>query len=291
MTQPGEATLLAVLGHPVGHSLSPAMQQAALFAAGIEGLYLAFDVAPERFSAVLDAAATLGFRGLNVTIPHKQSAWAAAGQLLPAAERSGAVNTLVRDGDRWIGDNTDGAGWLDSLKEELGVSPEGLSVALLGAGGAARALADALLGAGCESVVVYNRDPVRAQALCDALSPHHGERRLRNAPLEKLDTRHADLLLNTTPLGMQGQWAGMMPCAPDDVRPHLIVSDIVYRPLNTPLLQAAALCGARVHGGLGMFVHQGARAFERWFGVPAAAGAMRAAVLAELAPDGGLTQG
>ena len=284
MRRAGETALLAVLGHPVSHSLSPAMHGAAIAALGLDAFYTALDVPPERLPEVLAAAWTLGFRGLNLTIPHKEAGLPLAAAVTDAARRIGAVNTLVRTPDGWLGDNTDGAGWRRSLEEETGARIGGARVALLGAGGAARAILDTLLAGGCD-VTVYNRDPARAEALCRHARGVWAGAGVRPEALGAFTGEGIDVLVHATPVGMHGEGAGRMPCAAAALRPGMVVSDLVYRPQVTPLLSAARERGAVAHGGLGMLVHQGALAFECWFGRTPPAAAMRAAVSAGLAAD------
>lgn len=284
MRNAGQTILLAVLGRPIGHSLSPLMHGAAIDHLGLDAIYTAFEVPDERVTAVLDAAHTLGFQGLNVTIPHKEAALRHAVCATAAARRVGAANTLWWTERGFAADNTDGAGWLRSLREEA-ADPCGSRAVILGAGGAARGIADALLDAGCESLRICNRNPGRAAALVADLRSHFPGRRIDTEDVSRLRADSIDLLVNTTPAGMHGAHADELPCSPGLLRPGMIVSDIVYRPLVTPLLRAARKAGATVHPGIGMFIEQGALAFERWFGRPAPVAVMRKAVLRALGEE------
>lgn len=275
-------TFLTILGHPIGHSVSPTMQAAAIREAGLRAVYGAVDVPPERLGDAIKGLRALGFRGANVTIPHKEAVVAALDDLTDEARRIGAVNTIVRDADRLIGDNTDGEGWRRSLEEECASSVAGLRAVIAGAGGAARAIADALLAAGCERVTLLNRHEARAAALAAHLEVWHGRGRVFTHALDASQLADCDLFVNTTPVGMEGHADGQIPVAPSSLREDLIVSDIVYRPTWTPLLIAARETGCRIHGGLGMLVYQGALAFERWFGVAANTDSMRAAAVEAL---------
>lgn len=276
--------LLTILGHPAAHSLSPAMQGAAIAKTGLWAAYGLSDVPPGGLPSAVEGLRVLGFLGANVTLPHKEAVLAHLDGVTDEARRIGAVNTIVREGSTLLGDNTDGRGWARSLKEELGVDLYGMRAAVLGAGGAARAVVDALLAQGCESVAVYNRSPGRAVELATHFSSFYGSGRIFHGALQDLRLKESDLLVNTTPAGMAGHAEGMAPVREEVLRPGLIVSDIVYRPERTMLLRFAEQAGARTHGGLGMLVHQGAIAFERWFGVPAPVESMRSAARAALSP-------
>ena len=276
---------LAVIGQPIEYSLSPAMHRAAFQALSINACYTAFDVAPERLGEVVQAMRTLDFRGFNVTIPHKQAVIDLLDECTPAALRIGAVNTVyVRDGV-WIGDNTDGAGYLSSLSRDLKFDARGKRAVILGAGGAARGVADALLGAGIDELWLLNRHRDRAETLARELSHYHAGA-ITAGTVADWPKDRVDLLVNTTPVGMEGHLGGELPIPEVVLHEQMTVSDIVYRPLNTPLLEAARRAGAKTHGGLGMLVEQGALALARWFGVMPPVDVMRDAARALLARDG-----
>jgi shikimate dehydrogenase len=271
---------VALLAHPAGHSVSPAMHGAAFAALGIAARYDALDVAPDALPAAVAALRSEPWWGANVTVPHKRAVMAHLDELTPLAARLGAVNTIVRRGSRLVGDNTDAAGYARSLAL-LGRSWAGARVVVLGAGGAARAVIATLLQAGAE-VALANRSRERAAALRDDLA----------APVPILTSdelpaavRDCDLLVQTTAVGMAGGVAGSP--LPDGVLPAAgaVVQDLIYRPAVTPLLAAAHAAGCRVQNGLPMLVFQGAAAFEAWTGVAAPEEAMGAA--AEAALGGG----
>jgi shikimate dehydrogenase len=255
----GHARTAGVLGWPVGHSRSPRLHGLWLQRHGVDGAYLPLPVRPERFASAVRALADLGFRGANVTIPHKEAAFAVCDRVDATAHRAGAVNTLVfRDG-AIEGSNTDGWGFLANCAEQApGWSPDAGPVAILGAGGAARAIAAALLDAGCPRITLVNRSPARAEALARALG---GAVEVADAaPLPG-----AAMLVNTTSLGMQGQ-----PPLEIDLSPlpaGAVVADIVYVPRETPLLAAARARSLATVEGLGMLLHQARPGFEAWFGV------------------------
>lgn len=273
----GHAHLAGVLGWPVAHSRSPRLHGLWLRRHGIDGAYLPLPVRPGRFAAAVRALADLGFRGANVTIPHKEAAFAACDEVAVSAHRAGAVNTLVfRDG-RILGSNTDGYGFLENARATVpGFSAAAGPAVLLGAGGSARAIAAALLDAGCPRLTLVNRSPARAEALAAALGgPIHVA---EHPPL-----RDAALLVNTTPLGMAGQ----PPLALDlDALPDgTVVADIVYVPLETPLLAAARARSLPAVPGLGMLLHQARPGFAEWFGVaPEVDDELRDFVAADIPP-------
>lgn len=272
----GHTRLAAVIGHPVRHSLSPALHNAAFAATGLDWAYLAFDVAEGRAADALAAMRTFGLGGLSVTMPHKAAVAAAVDECSPEAAALGAVNCVVPRGGRLVGENTDGGGFLDALLAGGAFSPEGRRCVVLGAGGAARAVVLALADAGAAEVVVVNRTVDRAEVAA-ALAGARG----RTGAADEV--AGADLVVNATSLGMAGAGEGALPCDPERLGPGQVVVDLVYEPLDTPLLVAARARGAEARDGLGMLLHQAARAFTAWTGVPAPVHAMDAAARAALA--------
>ena len=279
----------AVIGWPLGHTLSPVMHQAALDELGLDAAYTALPTPPGTESDRFQDVRTGTLAGLNVTIPHKLAAFRAMDRLTPAAERTGAVNTVIRDGPRLLGDNTDPYGFIEALRQFGGFDPAGTSAVVLGAGGAARAAVIALLDSGARQIVVANRTEARAHELTKDLQPPNGTQ-LESYGLT--DTRlpqalsAAQILVNTTSVGMSGGPApSASPVPPDGLHPNLFVYDIVYRPAVTPLLAAARQCGASTLGGLEMLVMQGAASLQQWTGRPAPARTMLAAARAALNAD------
>jgi shikimate dehydrogenase len=270
-----------VIGHPVGHSLSPVMHNAAFRSLGLDWVYLAFDVAPGDAAAALAGMRALGIEGLSVTIPHKEAMAQAVDVLSPLAETLGAVNTVIRDpAGRLRGENTDGPGFLRSLREDEGFDPGGRRCLVLGAGGAARAVVKALADAGATEVVVAGRTRTRVQSVA-ALAGECG--RVGVAA----DAGEADLVVNATPLGMVGEATlGQLPVDPAHLGPGQLVVDLVPNPAVTALVEAARERGAVAVNGIGMLVHQAALAFRMWTGQDAPVAAMSAAALAELASAG-----
>lgn len=272
---------LYLLAFPAGHSVSPQMQEAAFAYHGLAATYSAIAVPPEELAATLSRLSQdPAFLGANVSVPHKQSAMELVDVLSDRARAVGAVNTLWRDGDLLVGDNTDGLGFLRSLGE-AGHDPAGRSAVLLGAGGSARAVASALAEAGAD-VRVANRTGERARALVADLQAAAGTFAGSLTAVADLGAALAEatLLVNCTSVGMAG---GPGPDAlPLDVDltalpADALVVDLVYRPAETPLLASARALGLGVLGGLGMLVHQGAAAFEAWTGLSAPVAQMRRA--------------
>jgi len=271
----GKARLAGVIGWPVGHSRSPALHGHWIARHGIDAAYVPLPVAPEDFATAVRGLRASGFRGANVTIPHKEAAFALCDEVSARARRAGAVNTLIFGAQGIAGDNTDGFGFLESVREQArGFAPAGTHAVLLGAGGAARAIAAALLDAGAR-VTLVNRTRGRAEALAEALGGAISVAEC--APLES-----ASLLVNTASLGMAGQPPLVLPLAA--LPRGAIVADIVYVPLETPLLAQARARGHAVVDGLAMLLHQARPGFEAWFGVaPAVDAELRALIAADIA--------
>jgi shikimate dehydrogenase len=254
----GKTRLAGVMGFPVAHSRSPALHNFWLARHGIDGAYVPLRVAPGNFAAALRGLRAAGFAGVNVTIPHKEAAFAACDAVDETARRAGAVNTVVFSDDGARGSNTDGYGFMANLAAH-GVVASG-SALVLGAGGAARAIATGLLEAGVQ-VSVCNRTRARAEALADALP---GIAVIEWGKAEAA-LAHVSLLVNTTSLGMAGQAA--LDFDLSRAPAGLAVADIVYAPMETGLLAAARARGLRVVPGLGMLLHQAVPGFAAWFGV------------------------
>jgi shikimate dehydrogenase len=266
--------LVGLIGWPVEHSLSPAMHNAVFEALGLSGAYLSLPVPPGQIRAAVWGLAALGFRGANVTVPHKRAVMPALDTLSAEAGALGAVNTLVfrRDaGGRATieGHNTDARGFVRALRRG-GLEPEATGHAMVvGAGGAARAVVYGLLAAGVDQITIVNRTPEHAQALVDDLGGHRDwAARLRALPLttEALveSARAANLLVHTTVLGMWPHTGGLVWPAGEPLPSHLTVVDLVYNPLETRLLHLARQSGSCVIDGLEMLVLQGALAFDLW---------------------------
>ena len=253
--------LAALIGSPIAHSLSPAIHQAAFDAAGDPWTYAAFDVAPGRGAEAIAAMRVLGIAGLSVTMPHKHDVAAAVDRLDPAAAALRSVNTVSWDGNELVGSSTDGAGFVAALSEE-GVEVHGLAVAVIGAGGAARSVIDALGRAGVDSIRVINRTIASAESACELTSVA--------AVGTVADVERADLVVNASSVGMgvdpSNAGADDFPCAVERLRSSQVVVDLVYHPLRTAWLDAAGELGARTVDGLGMLIHQAALQQLAWLG-------------------------
>jgi shikimate dehydrogenase len=267
----GSTRVAAVIGHPVAHSLSPALHNAAYEALGLDWTYVAFDVADGEAPAALAAMRALGLAGLSVTMPHKSAVADACDECGADAAALRSVNTvtLLPDG-RLRGDSTDGEGFLRSLAD-AGVDVDGAEVLVLGAGAAARAIVLALARAGARVVVSARRAEAAGAAGSETIA--WDERAAVAA--------RAGIVVNATPLGMGTDSTLVVPA--ESLAAGQVVADLVYHPLETPLLLAARAAGARTVDGLGMLVHQAALQVELWTGRKPPIEAMRAAALAELA--------
>lgn len=260
------------------------MHNAAFDALRLNWRYVPCAVPPEQVGAAVAGLRALSFAGINVTVPHKQAVIPHLDSLSDAARAIGAVNTIVVGADGALhGDNTDANGFLASLRE-AGCDPHGARVVLLGAGGAARAVAYALAAAGASRIDLWNRTPARAQAIVDDLRLIFPGAILTACPSpDDLDARAADLIVNCTSVGMWphddvSPWPGARSLSAD-----CLVVDLIYRPQETLFLRQARAAGARTLNGVGMLVHQGAAAFRLWTGIEPPVEVMRAALLAALA--------
>ncbi|MBE3581379.1 MAG: shikimate dehydrogenase [Thermoanaerobacteraceae bacterium] len=268
--------LVGLLGYPVAHSFSPQIHNAAFRALGLDWVYLAFGVEPSRLPTAVEGIRALGFAGANVTIPHKESIMAYLDEIHPLARLIGAVNTVVSREGKLLGYNTDAGGFLRSL-EEAGVDPAGKRALILGAGGAARAVAFALAQARCAALTLANRTEDRAQELARGLG-EAGFRAVEVAPWEggslAVVIPEVDMVINTTSIGMAPD-RERLPLDPGLLRPRQVACDIVYNPPETAFLKEARLRGCLVISGLSMLLYQGAEAFTLWTGREAPVEVMR----------------
>jgi len=277
---PREPGLLGIVGNPARSSLSPAMQQAALRRLKLDACYRAFEIAPDQVRTVLRALPLLGFWGINVTIPYKEKVLPLLDEIDDEASAIGAVNTIVVRGGRLLGYNTDAEGFRTALEVEGRTDLPGARVLVVGAGGAARAVAFACLARGCRSLLIANRSAARARSFCRALRVNFPA-----ADIDAVATGGPDwasrvgacgVVVNTTPLG--GRPDDPLPVPPAALRRGQTVVDIVCCPRRTPLLIAASAAGARTVDGLQMLLHQGALAFSLWTGREAPSTVMRRAL-------------
>lgn len=275
----GSTTVAAVIGSPVRHSLSPALHNAAFESLGLDWVYVALEVADGDAGRALDAMRALHLGGLSVTMPHKEAIAAGVDALDPAATALRSVNTVVRSpGGALVGHSTDGAGFVASLRA-AGVDVEGRRVCLLGAGGAARAIADALARNHVGEIVVRNRSRDAAHAAAAlAVAAGASARAVGDDDLESVSS--AEIVVNATSVGMG---SSALPVDPTTLHPAQVIADIVYHPRLTALLQAARAIGALTVDGLGMLVHQAALQQRLWHGESPDVAVMLAAAERELA--------
>ncbi len=277
-----KSELVGVFGYPVAENPTVVMMEAGFRALGLDWRYLTLEVKPERLEAAVDGLRAFGLRGCNLTIPHKVAVLKYLDEVAEDAALIGAVNTVVRKGDRLRGENTDGKGFLASLTAEAGVDPAGKRIVVLGAGGAARAITVELALAGASRVTVVNRSVDRGGALVAALNegtpvkadfvPWTGPYALE---------ADIDVLVNATSIGLFPDVTQKPELDYSTIRRGLVVCDVIPNPPRTAFLAEAEKRGAKTLDGLGMLVNQGTIAFKLWTGLDAPAAAMRAALAAE----------
>ena len=285
MTVNGKTRVCAIIGDPVEHSLSPVMHNAAFKKLGLNLVYVAFTVTSTELKTAVLGAKSLGLKGLNVTMPHKNAVMNYLDAVDSTAKSIGAVNTVLNNQGKLIGYNTDGSGAMIALQEN-GVDPEEKKLVLLGAGGAAKAIAYQA-AQDVEELVILNRTPEKAKKLAEALKSFGAKVKagtLSSKVLEeKLPT--TDILVNATSVGMHPD-VDISPVPSDLLHSDLSVMDIIYNPLETKLLKDAKSAGAKVVSGIEMLLYQGAVAFEIWTNCPAPVEVMREAALNELEKQG-----
>jgi shikimate dehydrogenase len=266
-------TVVGVIGDPVAHSLSPLLHNTAFAELGLDWVSIGFRVAAGRAGEALVGARALGLRGLSVTMPHKEAAAVLVEQRSPLADRLGAVNCVVFGTGPTLGDNTDGPGLVAALRRGDRFDPHGRRCLVVGAGGAARAVIAGLADAGAQEVVVVNRSPDRGSLAAGLAGP-------AGRVGVPADAGHCDLVVNATPLGMEGadRDGGEWPIDPALLVKGQLVVDLVYRPRRTAWLLAARERGAEVANGLGMLVHQAALQLQAWTGAEPPVDAMWRAV-------------
>ena len=278
-------TRVCITGQPVGYSRSPLLHGFWLKAYGIDGFYGREEVPPENAADFYRSLAARGYAGCNVTAPNKEIAFSVLDEADPSAVALGAANTLWLEGGRLCGANTDGYGFLANLDATVpGWEGERRLALVLGAGGASRAVVRGLVERGFDRVLLVNRTLARAE---EVAKPFPGKVRPKGWEAVPAALAEADILVNTTSLGMKGAAPMAIDLAP--LRPEAVVSDVVYVPLITPLLKRAEARGLRTVDGLGMLLHQGVPGFERWFGVrPKVTEELRAFIIEDLAAKGQL---
>jgi shikimate dehydrogenase len=282
------ARVVGIIGDPVAHSLSPRMHTAAFEAAGLDWRYVAFRVPPPRLEDAVRGIRALGLAGVNVTIPHKETVIPFLDGVEPTARVAGAVNTIRLEDGVLFGYNTDAPGLLDALTEDGGAALAAARCLILGAGGAGRSAAFALAGAQVKSITVLNRTPSRAQDVAASVAHAAPACALTAGPLDAATVARAaedaDVIIQATSatlsaaMGGGGGRAAWLQALKPILRQGMTVLDMVYTPRRTELLAAAADAGATVVDGVSLLVHQGARSFQLWTGLPAPVAAMRRAV-------------
>lgn len=281
----GRTRVCGIFGYPVEHSFSPAMHNAAFAALGLDYIYVPFPVLPANLPGAVAAVRALGLAGVNVTIPHKEAVLPLLDELSEEARLIGAVNTIVNRSGQLHGDNTDGRGFLRSLEEKAGFTPAGKTALILGAGGAARAVAVQLALAGTKRLLLANRSQSRARELAGFVAERTGVR-VEMVPWPRKDNEmlpgeallEAELVVQATPMGMHPNASETVPLPFDLFRPGQVACDLVYNPVETLFLKKAREAGAAAVDGLGMLLYQGALAFELWTGAAAPVEVMREAL-------------
>ncbi|MCP4166437.1 MAG: shikimate dehydrogenase [Chloroflexi bacterium] len=271
--------LVGVFGYPVAENPTIVMQEAAFRAKGLNWRYLNIEVRPEQLADAVAGLRAFNMRGINLTIPHKIAIIPLLDALSPEAELMGAVNTVVVEHGKLVGNNTDGKGFVQSLREDAGMDPAGKRVVFLGAGGAARAMAVEMALAGASHITIANRTPERGLSLVELLN----EKTPTQAEFEHWQGDYsvpdgADILANATSIGLFPDVEAIPAIDLNSISPELLVCDVIPNPPHTAFLQAAAAHGARTLDGLGMLVGQGAIAFRMWTGVDAPTDVMREAL-------------
>jgi shikimate dehydrogenase len=265
------------------------MHNAVIKILGLDMVYLPFEVKPSNLQHAVNGLKGLGILGINITIPHKEAVVKFLDKVSEEAKLIGAVNTIVNKDGCLIGHNTDGYGYIASLKQEFGFNPKGKNIIIIGAGGAARGILTALAAKKPKAITIVNRTLSRAVSLARAFKSRFPDMQFKTIALSenilKTSLEDVNLLINTTSVGMK---KGEVLKIPLEALPKTaIVSDIVYNPLETPLLKRAKKLGLATHGGLGMLIHQGAKSFKLWTGFDAPIKVMRKAALKALKIGGG----
>ncbi len=266
----GNTQLICLIGHPVSHSISPAIHNAAFFHLGLDYAYLAFDVREDKLEVGINALRTLNVKGFNVTMPHKQAVLPLLDEVMPEAQMIGAVNMVLHENGRLIGYNTDGIGYVQALAEE-GISISGKRIVIAGAGGGARSVAIRLALEGVPEIVILNRTLDKAEEICSMIRKNVPSCKAEAVPLTERglsqQLMEADIFVNSTALGMHPYEDKSIIEDPRMLHRELVVTDLIYNPRKTKLLQMAEEAGCKAVNGLGMLIRQGAAAFKIWTGV------------------------
>jgi shikimate dehydrogenase len=270
-----------IFGHPVSHSLSPIMHNAAFRKLNLDCVYVAFDIHPDNLESATRAIKSMGIAGVNVTIPHKERIISFLDGTAPEVAQTGAVNTIKNEDGKLTGYNTDVQGFLMAIEEDLGVTPKGLRIFLLGAGGAARAVLTGLCMTGASEIRIINRTLLKATALASEFKKSYEDISIKSYALEDTGSverslRGADLLINASSTGMEG--VASMELQMELLPKQSLVYDLVYKPRQTALLKKAKALGLKSAGGISMLLYQGAKSLEIWTGEVAPVDEMRKAI-------------
>lgn len=281
----GKTSVFGIFGHPVEHTFSPGMHNAAFAKIKRDACYVPFAVAPLDLERAVRAIVPLGIRGVNITIPHKETIIPYLDDLTDDAKMIGAVNTIEVTRGRLIGHNTDGRGFLRSLREETGFRPKGKTILMVGSGGAARAVGFNLALSGAETILLCDLNTAKAKKLARDIQ-NKTETRVKAVNPEGLEksAQAAECIINATPLGLKP--GDPLPIPRHLIRKGQLICDLVYNPLRTPLLKAARALGADALSGIGMLLYQGVIAFEIWTGGKAPVNVMKAALTGQIAGRG-----
>jgi len=276
----GSTKIVGIVGFPISHSISPQMHNAAFSKLGMNWEYVPFEVSPEDLKKAVDGMRAEGVLGFNVTIPHKEAIVPILDEVLKLPRIIGAVNTVRNESGKLIGYNTDAAGFLESLKTDAGVNPKGIDALLIGAGGAAKAVAVMLAESGARRVAITDVDQKKSGFLASYVGSHFEADLISvkaGSPEMKSALARADLVVNATPTGMHPKENASPLEDASDLNPNAVVFDLVYNPPETKLMKQAKERGARAVNGLGMLVRQGAAAWSIWTGREAPVEVMRRA--------------
>lgn len=277
----GRTAVFGIFGYPVEHTFSPGMHNAAFAEIGMEGCYVPFAVHPEALGDAVRSIISLGIRGVNVTVPHKEKVLPFLDELAEDARLIGAVNTIEVVRGRLIGHNTDGRGFVRSLREDAGFRPKGKDFLMIGTGGAARAISFSLALAGAGTIFLHDIDAAKAKKLARDVRTRTGIRATAlNAQALRTSAPDVDAIINGTPLGMKR--GDPLPFSRDLVRADHLICDLVYNPPATRLLTVARSRGADTLSGIGMLLYQGVIAFEIWTGKKAPVNVMRQALAKQM---------
>jgi shikimate dehydrogenase len=261
----GHTKVIAIFGDPIEHTLSPAMHNAAFAALGMNCVYVPFHVRPNGLKDAVAGLRAMGFAGANITVPHKERVMGLLDEVDDEAMLLGAVNTIVNRDGVLKGYNTDGRGFVKSLKEDAKFAPEEKKVFICGAGGAARGIAFALVNSGAGPIFLYDVDGLKRDKLVQDLNSAFNKDAARAVPMDQDFILSCELIVNATPLGMRE--GDPLPIPPGAFCKGQFFYDIVYNPPKTAAMSAAEKAGARISNGLGMLLYQGVIAFEHWLGV------------------------